>query len=61
MPADEYDALLRATRWSAATPFVKPDGSGPLGGTGRILPPYRKYTRIEWSHALLRRKGRLLD
>jgi hypothetical protein len=29
-PAEDYDALLRATRWSAATPFVDPDGSGPL-------------------------------
>jgi superfamily II DNA or RNA helicase len=31
MPADEYDALLRATRWSAAMPFIDPDNSGPLG------------------------------
>jgi superfamily II DNA or RNA helicase len=31
MPAEDYDALLRATRWSAATPFLDPDGSGPLG------------------------------
>jgi SNF2 family DNA or RNA helicase len=31
MPAQDYDALLRATRWSAATPFIDPDGSGPLG------------------------------
>jgi superfamily II DNA or RNA helicase len=31
MPAEDYDALLRATRWSAATPFVAPDDSGPLG------------------------------
>ncbi|MFM7175460.1 MAG: SNF2-related protein, partial [Caldilinea sp.] len=30
MPAEDYDALLRATRWSATTPFVDPDGSGPL-------------------------------
>ena len=30
MPAEDYDALLRATRWSAATPFVDPDASGPL-------------------------------
>ncbi|MBZ0272686.1 DISARM system SNF2-like helicase DrmD [bacterium] len=26
----EYDALLRATRWSAITPFLSPDGSGEL-------------------------------
>lgn len=31
MPAADYDALLRATRWSAATPFIDPDDSGPLG------------------------------
>jgi len=31
MPAEDFDALLRATRWSAATPFLDPDGSGPLG------------------------------
>jgi hypothetical protein len=31
MPAQDYDALLRAARWSAATPFIDPDGSGPLG------------------------------
>jgi len=30
MPADDFDALLRATRWSAATPFLDPDGQGPL-------------------------------
>jgi hypothetical protein len=31
MPVEDFDALLRATRWSAATPFIDPDGSGPLG------------------------------
>jgi len=31
MPVEDYDALLRATRWSAAMPFLDPDGSGPLG------------------------------
>jgi superfamily II DNA or RNA helicase len=30
MPVDDFDALLRATRWSAAIPFLDPDGSGPL-------------------------------
>jgi len=30
MPAVDFDALLRATRWSAAMPFLDPDGSGPL-------------------------------
>jgi superfamily II DNA or RNA helicase len=30
MPGEDFDALLRATRWSAATPFLDPDSSGPL-------------------------------
>jgi ERCC4-related helicase len=29
MPAADFDALVRATRWSALTPFVRPDVSGP--------------------------------
>lgn len=28
MPYDQFDALVRATRWTALTPFVDPDGSG---------------------------------
>ena len=31
MPAEDFDALLRATRWAAATPFIDPDKSGSLG------------------------------
>jgi ERCC4-related helicase len=31
MPNDEFDALVRATRWTALTPFLDPDGvAGPL-------------------------------
>ena len=30
MPAEDFDALLRAARWTAATPFLDPDGGGPL-------------------------------
>ena len=30
MPAPDFDALVRATRWSALTPFVRPDASGPV-------------------------------
>lgn len=30
MPAEDFDALLRASRWTAAPPFLDPDGSGPL-------------------------------
>jgi hypothetical protein len=28
MPPDDFDALVRATRWSALTPFLSPDDSG---------------------------------
>ena len=28
MPQEDFDALVRATRWSALTPFLAPDGSG---------------------------------
>lgn len=30
MPAEDFDALLRAARWTAASPFLDPDGEGPL-------------------------------
>jgi hypothetical protein len=30
MPAEDFDALLRASRWTAAAPFLDPDGDGPL-------------------------------
>ena len=30
MPPEEMDALLRAARWSAMSPYVDPDGEGPL-------------------------------
>jgi len=31
MPHDQFDALVRAARWTALTPFIDPDGStGPL-------------------------------
>ncbi|HMQ24107.1 MAG TPA: DNA helicase, partial [Planctomycetota bacterium] len=29
MPAEDYDALLRAARWSAAQPFLEPSGNTP--------------------------------
>lgn len=31
MPPEMFDALVRATRWSALLPFVDPDADGPLG------------------------------
>ena len=30
MPAEDFDALLRAARWTALTPYLDPDGAGPL-------------------------------
>lgn len=30
MPAEDFDALVRAARWTAASPYLDPDGSGPL-------------------------------
>jgi superfamily II DNA or RNA helicase len=30
MPAEDFDALLRATRWTAASPYLDPDGEGPV-------------------------------
>src|SRR5450759_576073 len=30
MPAADFDAMLRAARWTAASPYLDPDGDGPL-------------------------------
>ena len=30
MPAEEFDALLRAARWTALSPYLDPDGEGPV-------------------------------
>ena len=30
MPAEDYDALVRAARWSAILPYLDPDAEGPL-------------------------------
>ena len=30
MPGEDFDALLRASRWTAASPFLDPDSGGPL-------------------------------
>ena len=30
MPAEDFDALVRASRWTAAMPYLDPDGTGPL-------------------------------
>lgn len=30
-PPEDFDALLRAARWTALSPWLDPDGDGPLG------------------------------
>ncbi len=30
MPPEDFDALVRAARWTSASPFIDPDGQGPL-------------------------------
>ncbi len=30
MPTEDFDALLRATRWTATSPYLDPDGEGPV-------------------------------
>lgn len=30
MPSEDYDAILRAARWTATIPFLDPDADGPL-------------------------------
>jgi hypothetical protein len=30
MPLEDFDALVRAARWTSASPFIDPDGQGPL-------------------------------
>ncbi|WP_168565185.1 DISARM system SNF2-like helicase DrmD [Crateriforma spongiae] len=30
MPPDDFDAVVRASRWSALSPYLDPDGDGPL-------------------------------
>src|SRR5439155_21941962 len=30
MPTEDFDALLRASRWTATSPYLDPDQSGPL-------------------------------
>jgi len=28
MPPEDFDALVRASRWTAASPYLDPDGRG---------------------------------
>ena len=46
MPNDDFDALLRAARWTAAMPFLDPDGSGPLDRLP-IRSPFHGAVQIE--------------
>ena len=46
MPPEDFDAVLRASRWSAATPFLDPDGDGPLDRLP-ISSPFHGAVQIE--------------
>ena len=46
MPAEDFDAVLRASRWSAAAPFLDPDGQGPLDRMP-ISSPFHGAVQIE--------------
>ena len=46
MPAEDFDALLRAARWTAATPFLDPDGAGPLDRQP-ITSPFHGAVQVE--------------
>jgi len=46
MPAEDFDALLRAARWSAAMPFIDPDGAGPLDRLP-ITSPFHGAVQVE--------------
>ncbi|MBI4591382.1 MAG: DEAD/DEAH box helicase, partial [Candidatus Rokubacteria bacterium] len=46
MPADDFDALLRASSWTAATPYLDPDSGGPLARLP-ISSPFHGAVQIE--------------
>jgi len=46
MPAEDFDALLRAARWTAGTPFLDPDGSGPIDSL-QISSPFHSAVQVE--------------
>ncbi|MFZ2417274.1 MAG: hypothetical protein WAW22_02000, partial [Smithellaceae bacterium] len=46
MPAEDFDALLRAARWTAAMPFIDPDGAGPLDRLP-ITSPFHGAVQVE--------------
>ena len=48
MPADDFDALLRAARWTALSPYLDPgDGNGPALLREPIASPFHGGVRIE--------------
>ncbi len=46
MPTEDFEALLRASRWTAAAPFLDPDGEGPLDRLP-ISSPFHGAVQIE--------------
>ena len=46
MPKDDFEALLRASRWTAAMPYSDPDGDGPLDGKP-ISSPFHGAVQVE--------------
>ena len=46
MPAEDLDALLRAARWTATSPYLDPDGAGPVDRLP-ISSPFHGAVQIE--------------
>ncbi|MCH7944438.1 MAG: DNA helicase [Armatimonadetes bacterium] len=46
MPAEDFDAMLRATRWTATSPYLAPDGEGPVDRLP-ISSPFHGAVQIE--------------
>ena len=46
MPAADFDALLRAARWTALSPYLDPDGEGPLH-RAPVASPFHGAVRVE--------------
>ena len=46
MPPADFDALLRAARWSALVPYLDPDGDGPLNRMP-LASPFHGAVRVE--------------
>ncbi|WP_408998262.1 DISARM system SNF2-like helicase DrmD [Syntrophus buswellii] len=46
MPAEDFDALLRAARWTAGMPFLDPDDGGPLNSLP-ISSPFHGAFQVE--------------